>query len=72
MIMSRLTGKARTTIPQAVRKALRLRPGDEILYLIESGRVMISKAGAKAPLDEPFATFEEWDSDADRKAYADL
>jgi antitoxin PrlF len=72
MITSRLTSKAHTTIPQAVRKALRLRQGDEIVYLIESGRVMIAKAGAKEPVDNPFATFEEWDSDADRKAYADL
>ena len=36
MISSRMTSKAQTTIPQAVRKALRLRQGDEIAYLIES------------------------------------
>jgi antitoxin PrlF len=23
-------------------------------------------------VDEPFATFDEWDSEADRKAYAEL
>ena len=72
MISSGITSKARTTIPQAVRKALRLRQGDEIVYLIEAHRIIISKARAKARMDDPFATFEEWDSDADRKAYADF
>ena len=72
MITSRMTSKAQTTIPQAVRKALKLRQGDEIAYLIESRRVILSKVRAKAHMDDPFATFEEWDSDADRKAYADL
>ncbi|WP_245986347.1 AbrB/MazE/SpoVT family DNA-binding domain-containing protein [Azospirillum thermophilum] len=35
MITSRLSGKARTTIPLAVRRALGLRGGDEIAYNIE-------------------------------------
>jgi len=71
MIKSKLTAKAQTTIPQPVRDALRLRVGDEIVYLIEEGRVILSKA-APRPSEDPFATFEEWDSAADRAAYADL
>ncbi|MFG1223767.1 AbrB/MazE/SpoVT family DNA-binding domain-containing protein [Xanthobacter wiegelii] len=71
MIVSKLTSKAQTTIPQAVRTALRLQEGDEIAYSIEDGRVVLTKATTKAG-DDPFATFSEWDSDADRKAYADL
>ncbi len=59
MITSRITSKAQTTIPQAVRKALKLRQGDEIAYAIESGRVTISKARAKAHGNDPFATFED-------------
>jgi antitoxin PrlF len=55
-----------------VREALGLRQGDEIVYLIKSGRVAISKAGAKARMDDPFAAFEEWDSDVDQKAYANF
>ena len=35
MITSKMTSKAQTTIPQAVRMALNLKPGDEIAYQIE-------------------------------------
>jgi len=71
MITSKLTTKAQTTIPQPVRVALHLRPGDEVVYEIDGDRVILSKRHA-APADEPFATFGEWDSEADRQAYADL
>ena len=71
MITSKLTSKAQTTIPQAVRAALRLRAGDQIAYVIENGRVTLAKVEAAA-IDDPFRTFTEWDSNADRKAYADL
>ena len=72
MITSRLTSKSQTTIPQAVRTALKLREGDELAYTIDAeGRVIISRV-VRETADDPFATFEEWDSDADRKAYADL
>jgi antitoxin PrlF len=72
MITSKITSKAQTTIPQAVRSALRLREGDSIVYTLEDeNRVVISRA-AEPLVDDPFATFSEWDSEADRKAYADL
>lgn len=71
MITSRLTSKAQTTIPQAVRAALDLSPGDEIAYVIEDGRVSLLKA-ATGHADDPFATFTEWDSEADRRNYAGL
>jgi antitoxin PrlF len=45
--------------------------GDEIVYQIEGGRVILTKAPA-APVDDPFATFREWDSEADRAGYAEL
>ncbi len=70
MISSKLTTKAQTTIPQAVRLALHLQPGDEIVYRIEQGRVVLTKAAPAA--DDPFATFSQWASDADARAYADL
>jgi antitoxin PrlF len=72
MITSKLRSKARTTIPQAVRMALRLREGDEIAYSIEGDAVVILKAATLAIIENPFATFAEWNSDADRRAYADL
>ncbi len=73
MITSKLTSKAQTTIPQPVRAALHLRAGDEIAYMIEAGgRVVLTRAQPEPPADDPFATFTEWDSEADRKAYAGL
>ena len=71
MITSKLTSKAQTTIPQAVRTALGLREGDEIAYSIEEGRVVLTRAAIE-PADDPFHTFTEWNSEADRQAYADL
>lgn len=71
MIKSKLTTKAQTTIPQPVRAALRLRVGDEIVYQIEGERVILTKALSVAA-EDPFATFSEWNSEADRKGYADL
>jgi len=71
MITSRLTSKAQTTIPQPVRVALRLEAGDELAYVIEGDRVVLTKA-QPAPVEDPFGTFGEWHSAADRRAYGDL
>jgi antitoxin PrlF len=68
MIQSRITSKSQTTIPAPVRKALGLRRGDVVAYRIEHGQVVMTRAEG-AP-DDPFATFSEWDSEADRAAYA--
>jgi antitoxin PrlF len=71
MITSKLTSKAQTTIPLPVRNALHLAGGDEIVYSIEGNRVVLTKA-SREPGDDPFATFSEWSSEADRQGYADL
>ena len=71
MITSKLTSKAQTTIPLPVRNALRLSEGDELLYLIEGDRVVLTKA-ERGVVDDPFATFSEWSSEADARAYSDL
>jgi antitoxin PrlF len=71
MITSKVSSKAQTTIPQPVREALRVREGDELAYKIERGRVILTKA-ARAPADYPFATFGEWASENDRRAYGKL
>jgi antitoxin PrlF len=71
MITSRLTSKAQTTIPQPVRVALRLEEGDELAYAIEGDRVVVTKAQPLS-VEDPFGAFGEWDSAADRRAYADL
>jgi antitoxin PrlF len=71
MITSKLTSKAQTTIPQPVRVALGVSEGDEIAYQIEGNRVVLTKA-VVAVADDPFALFDEWDGEADRRAYAQL
>jgi antitoxin PrlF len=71
MIKSKLTAKAQTTIPRPVREALRLRAGDEIAYHIEGDRVILTKS-VSSPPEDPFAAFNEWETEADHDAYADL
>ena len=71
MIAGKLSSKAQTPPPQAVRPALHLKVGDGIAYGIEDGRVVLTKAAPKSG-DDPFATFSDWDSDAYRRACADL
>ena len=71
MITSKLTGKARTTIPLPVRRALRLAAGDQIAYRIEGDRVVLTRAEAGTAGD-PFGAFGEWVSEADGRAYAEL
>jgi antitoxin PrlF len=71
MIKSRLTSKAQTTIPASIRAALRLKEGDELAYSIDGDRVILTKA-TRGPTEDPFATFDEWSSDADREAYGRL
>jgi antitoxin PrlF len=71
MITSRISRKAQTTLPRAVRTALGVSGGDELAYEIKGREVVITRAG-QAPADDPFAVFDEWASDADAKAYAGL
>jgi antitoxin PrlF len=72
VIKSKLTSKAQTTIPRPIRAALRLREGDELVYEIQGDRVFLSKGSQVRDSDDPFSTFTEWDSTADRKAYGNL
>ena len=72
MIRSRLTSKAQTTIPQPVRTALHLSPGDELAYAIEGDRIVLTRARPESTADDPFGCFSEWDGAADTEAYAGL
>lgn len=72
MITSKLTSKGQTTIPQPVRAALHLKPGDELVYEIDDQRVILTKARRGGKTYDSFRTFDEWSSDADEKAYAKL
>lgn len=68
MIHSRITSKAQTTIPRAVREALRLEVGDEVSYEIEGDRVILTRAADQDPFIANFSTFTEW-GDATDSAY---
>lgn len=49
MITSRLTSKAQTTIPQPVRKALGLAPGDALAYELAAGQAILRKHRSGMP-----------------------
>ncbi len=77
MIISKLTSKAQTTIPQSVRSALGVSAGDEIAYVIENGRVILTKAPVRPtqkidPWENPFSTFWEWSSPEDNEGFENL
>lgn len=71
MIVSKLTSKSQTTIPRSVRSALRVREGDSLEYRIDGSRVILTRHAGGTD-DDPFRCFDEWNSDADRQAYARL
>jgi antitoxin PrlF len=69
--ISRLTSKAQTVIPKSVRERLGLKPGDLLRYVMNSDCVVIERVQDKSE-DDPFATFSEWASEADERAYKSL
>lgn len=70
MIVGRITAKAQTTIPRAVRLALGLVPGDDVVWEIEGDQVILTRAKAATdPFLGNFDSFTEWSSEADCKAF---
>jgi antitoxin PrlF len=70
MILGKITAKAQTTIPRAVRLALGLEPGDEVIWEIEGDQVVMSRARKTSdPFLGNFDMFTEWASDADCQAF---
>jgi antitoxin PrlF len=72
MIHSRITAKSQTTVPQAVRRALGVGPGDDIGWQIENGRVTLVSLDDNGGFVSNFSTFTEWASEADCKAFDNL
>jgi antitoxin PrlF len=68
---SKISVKSQTVIPREVREKLNLRPGDTLRYRLTEAGVLLDKAPADET-DDPFATFSEWSSEADEKAYGGL
>jgi antitoxin PrlF len=71
MITSKLTAKAQTTIPQAVRLHLGLKEGDLLGFSIEGERVVLCKPLIKN-LDQRSPVLGEWESEADQRSYYGL
>ena len=72
--VSKLTKKYQATIPEPVRRVLKLKVGDSVAFDIGSRYVYLRKA---KPIDWVFAetletTLGEWGSEANNEAYRDL
>jgi antitoxin PrlF len=75
MIQSRITSKAQTTLPRAVRDALGIGPGDRVVWEVEKGRATLRRLALVDPRDpfvNNFSTFTEWADDLDEEAFRDL
>ncbi len=73
--VAKITTKGQTTIPQEVRAALHVKPGDLIAWEVDADGVATVRR--VQPLDVDYlraveATLSEWGGMADEKAYADL
>ena len=73
--LAKITAKGQTTIPQDVRAALRVGPGDLIAWEVEDdGTATVRRV---QPLDVEYlraleGTLGEWSGAADEEAYRDL
>ena len=72
--ISKLTKKYQATVPEAVRKKLKLNAGDVIAFEIDNDIIKVRKA---IPVDIEFSsalvpTLSEWGSQNDEEAYNDL
>jgi antitoxin PrlF len=65
---ARLTTKSQLVLPKAIRDSLGVVPGDTLAFRSTPQGIIVEKVNA----DDPFASFEEWASEADEQAYRDL
>ncbi|MCX5934935.1 MAG: AbrB/MazE/SpoVT family DNA-binding domain-containing protein [Pseudanabaena sp. LacPavin_0818_WC45_MAG_42_6] len=73
-LVSKVTSKFQTTIPQSIRDVMGISQGDAVVFEIEEGRVFIKRL---QPLDLDYlnavsGTLSEWLSPEDEEAYRDL
>lgn len=67
---SKVSVKSQTVIPREIRQKLQLKPGDTLRYRVTDNGILLDKATEAG--DDPFASFSEWTSEADEKAYGGL
>ena len=67
---SKVSVKSQTVIPREVREQLKLKPGDTLRYRATDDGILLDKA--TETVEDPSATFSEWTSEADERAYQGL
>ena len=75
MRTSKLTSKYQATIPDEIRKSLKLKAGDTIVFeILPGGIICIKKAKAadKEYLEALAKTLDEWDSKYDEEDFKHL
>lgn len=75
LAIAKITSKGQTTIPQAVREAMNVRPGDVIVW--EMAHDGVARVRKVAPLDLEYLKaieggLSEWSCAEDEEAYRDL
>lgn len=73
--IAKITAKGQTTIPQGIRAALNVKPGDFLAW--DVGPDGVAQVRRVQPLDIEYlraveATLVEWSSPEDEEAYRDL
>lgn len=68
---SKVSVKAQTVIPLAIRERLGIRAGDTLRYTITPGGIMIDRA-PQPNEEDPFVAFHEWATPEEDEAWKDL
>lgn len=68
---ARVSTKAQLVLPKRVREKLGVGPGDLVRFVERDGAIVIERL-ERDPFEDPFALFDEWASEADKKAYDKL
>ncbi|HLX30896.1 MAG TPA: type II toxin-antitoxin system PrlF family antitoxin [Casimicrobiaceae bacterium] len=74
-LISKITSKGQTTVPQEVRAALQSKPGDLLAWDLDKDRRVIVRRLQRVDLEYLRAvekTISEWNTAEDEAAYGDL
>jgi len=68
---ARVSTKAQLVLPKRVREKLGVGTGDLVRFVERDGAIVIERL-ERDPFEDPFALFDEWSFEADKKAYDEL